>query len=190
MSIQTEIDRIAANVTAALTACTDKGASVPDGSTSDDLATIIAAIEAGGGGTIHGMSYVCGTFAAASDTKDVSVQHELGKVPIGALWWTDEDVNSLSSRCPIVGCAILQDTTTWYGVRAEVTEYYNNGNLSAYGGFKSATASINGGQYDPTVSVSTNSSVYTQATATSVKFHASANFPAGVEYKYVLFGGA
>lgn len=50
MSIQTEIDRIAGNVTAALAACADKGADVPTGSTSDDLAAIIAAIEAGGGG--------------------------------------------------------------------------------------------------------------------------------------------
>ena len=50
MSIQTEIDRIAGNVAAALEACGNKGVAVPSGSTSDDLPTIIAAIEAGGGG--------------------------------------------------------------------------------------------------------------------------------------------
>lgn len=48
MSIQTEIDRISGNVTAALAAIADKGVTVPDGSTSDALAGLIASIEAGG----------------------------------------------------------------------------------------------------------------------------------------------
>ena len=49
MSVQTEIDRISGNVSAALSAIAEKGVSVPDGSTSDALAELIAAIEAGGG---------------------------------------------------------------------------------------------------------------------------------------------
>ena len=44
MSIQSQINRIAGNVTAALTAIGNKGVTVPSGSDSDDLATLIAAI--------------------------------------------------------------------------------------------------------------------------------------------------
>lgn len=51
MSVQSEITRIQDNVTAALAAIADKGVTVPDGSTSDALATLIASIEAGGGST-------------------------------------------------------------------------------------------------------------------------------------------
>lgn len=46
MSIQTEIDRISGNVSAALSAIVEKGVTVPDGSTSDALAELIASIEA------------------------------------------------------------------------------------------------------------------------------------------------
>lgn len=49
MSVQTEIDRISGNITAALAAIADKGVTVPDGSTSDTLAELIQAIQAGGG---------------------------------------------------------------------------------------------------------------------------------------------
>lgn len=48
MSIQTEIDRISGNVSAALSAIVEKGVTVPYGSTSDALAELIASIEAGG----------------------------------------------------------------------------------------------------------------------------------------------
>lgn len=77
MSIQTEIDRIAANVTAALAACADKGASVPSGSTSDDLAAIIAAIEAGGGG----VSVAVGQFTLSEVQDNYTIEHNLGGIP-------------------------------------------------------------------------------------------------------------
>lgn len=50
MSIQTQIDRISGNVSAALSAIAEKGVTVPDGSNSDALADLILSIEAGGGG--------------------------------------------------------------------------------------------------------------------------------------------
>lgn len=50
MSVQTQIDRISGNVSAALSAIAEKGVTVPDGSNSDALASLIASIEAGGGG--------------------------------------------------------------------------------------------------------------------------------------------
>lgn len=50
MSIQSEIARIRGNVADALAAISAKGVTVPQGANSDDLATLIAAIESGGGG--------------------------------------------------------------------------------------------------------------------------------------------
>lgn len=52
MSIQSEITRISGNVSDALTAIANKGVTVPSGSNSDDLATLIGQIQTGGGGAI------------------------------------------------------------------------------------------------------------------------------------------
>ena len=49
MSVQSEIQRLSGNVSAALTAISNKGVTVPTGSKSDDLATLIAQISGGGG---------------------------------------------------------------------------------------------------------------------------------------------
>lgn len=49
MSISADISRIKSNVASALAAIADKGVTVPDGSTSDALAELIASIQAGGG---------------------------------------------------------------------------------------------------------------------------------------------
>lgn len=49
MSISSEISRISGNVSAALTAIGNKGVTVPAGSNSDDLATLIGSIQTGGG---------------------------------------------------------------------------------------------------------------------------------------------
>lgn len=51
MSIQSEINRISGNVANALTAIANKGVTIPAGSNSDDLATLIGQIQTGGGGT-------------------------------------------------------------------------------------------------------------------------------------------
>lgn len=49
MSISSEITRISGNVSDALTAIGNKGVTVPSGANSDDLATLIGAIQTGGG---------------------------------------------------------------------------------------------------------------------------------------------
>ena len=59
MSVQTEIDRISGNVSAALSAIAEKGVTVPDGSTSDALAGLIASIQEGEGGTDN---FIAGSF--------------------------------------------------------------------------------------------------------------------------------
>lgn len=51
MSIQSEITRLSGNISDALTAIANKGVTVPAGSNSDDLSTLIGQIQTGGGGT-------------------------------------------------------------------------------------------------------------------------------------------
>ena len=78
MSIATDVSRIKGNITAALAAIADKGVTVPDGSTSDALASLIASIEAGGGG-VTGITY--GIYIPAVTGYDHTIEHGLGVVP-------------------------------------------------------------------------------------------------------------
>lgn len=75
MSMQTEIDRISGNVSAALSAIAEKGVTVPDGSTSNTLAGLIASIEAGG------INAIAGTITVSSDVNNYELTHNLGEVP-------------------------------------------------------------------------------------------------------------
>ena len=86
MSVQTQIDRISGNVSAALSAIAAKGVTVPDGSTSDALAELIASIQAGGGGII----FSTGIFTPAEDATSCTIQHGLGVVPDIVAYWTQE----------------------------------------------------------------------------------------------------
>lgn len=78
MSIATDVSRIKGNITAALAAIADKGVTVPDGSTSDALAELIASIEAGGGGEIDFSPFSSakfGTFTISGiSTKTVTIE--------------------------------------------------------------------------------------------------------------------
>lgn len=78
MSIATDVSRIKGNITAALAAIADKGVTVPDGSTSDALASLIASIEAGGGG---GAKIATGSFTPAEDCNHYVITHNLGEKP-------------------------------------------------------------------------------------------------------------
>lgn len=60
----------------AITALTDKGVTVPDGSDVSGLAALISAIESGGGAKI-----AYGTFTPSSDLSHYEVTHNLGVVP-------------------------------------------------------------------------------------------------------------
>ena len=57
MSIQSEITRISGNVSDAFTAITNKGVTVPAGSTSDDLADLIGQITGSGGIDGNNLAY-------------------------------------------------------------------------------------------------------------------------------------
>lgn len=79
MSIATDVSRIKGNITAALAAIADKGVTVPDGSTSDALASLIASIEAGGGGGDKTLAY--GEFTPSIDCNVIEIEHGLGVQP-------------------------------------------------------------------------------------------------------------
>ena len=67
MSIQTELTRII-NAKAAIKAAIEgKGVTVPDATLLDGMASLIEAIEAGGGGSGTGSGYATGTYTVASD---------------------------------------------------------------------------------------------------------------------------
>ena len=77
MSVQSEINRIKGNVTAALAKIAEKGVTVPDGANSDNLEALIEAISAGGGG----YEVTCGIITPAEDTESLSFAHGLSKAP-------------------------------------------------------------------------------------------------------------
>lgn len=81
MSVQTQIDRISGNVSAALAAIANKGVTVPSGSTSDALAELIAAIEAGGGLPDGVSAITTGVYIPASNVKTSEIEHGLDVVP-------------------------------------------------------------------------------------------------------------
>ena len=78
--LETKINRIDTNVKNALAAIADKGVTVPEGSNSDSLAALIAAIEAGGGvSQLEVFTLVPSEDVNNSNT--ITVSHSLGKLP-------------------------------------------------------------------------------------------------------------
>lgn len=77
MSVQSEINRIKGNVTAALAKIAEKGVTVPDGANSDNLEALVEAISAGGG-----TNFATGTFTTTDDiTSNIVITHDLGVKP-------------------------------------------------------------------------------------------------------------
>lgn len=103
MSIGGNLQRIKGNITAALAAIADKGVTVPDGSTSDALAGLIASIQAGGGGVI----FSTGIFVPAEDATSCTIQHELGVVPDIVAYWS-QDVTTVA-KTMIFGVNAVRD---------------------------------------------------------------------------------
>lgn len=98
MSVQTQIDRISGNVSAALAAIANKGVTVPSGSTSDALAELIASIEAGGG-LPDGMAAIAtGTYTPAKDLHTGAIEHGLGVTPSFFFMCADVRVGESDSK--------------------------------------------------------------------------------------------
>lgn len=73
MSIQSEINRISGNIADALAAIAEKGVTVPNGSNSDALAGLIAAIQAGGIDLPDGYAMDYGTITLAESTYSLNI---------------------------------------------------------------------------------------------------------------------
>ena len=91
MSISSQISRISGNVSAALTAIANKGVTVPSGSDSDDLATLIAQISGGGSGTIT-ITDVANTTGTTAQIENVIATHHVIHLEFSDSTDTDIDV--------------------------------------------------------------------------------------------------
>lgn len=127
MSIQTEIDRISGNVSAALSAIVEKGVTVPDGSTSDALAELITSIEVGGGYDV-----IAGTFTPASDCdmyriingNDLTTTTGNYLVKYGILLseQADTDISTSSNYCFIATFGDIQKSVLTRGYNSSYTK--------------------------------------------------------------------
>lgn len=86
MSISSEITRISGNVSAALTAIGAKGVTVPSGSNSDDLASLIAQIETGGGSVTWETLYEGSATIVSSSPNYISILNFPETIGEGETW--------------------------------------------------------------------------------------------------------
>ena len=136
MSIQTEIDRISGNVSAALSAITEKGVTVPDGSTSDALAELITSIEVGGIRIEQGsVTFVetTNSYRFVNDEPDIFIAY------------VEDDSRPQYNSSKYVW-AFIQDTRrfTYHGNQRLTAYYigYNDGTKKYYTPFKGTYSSI------------------------------------------------
>lgn len=114
MSIATDVSRIKGNITAALAAIADKGVTVPDGSTSDALAGLIASIEAGGG---SGVKIASGTIVLSEPASQVEFVHDFGEdVNFFAIFTSESSATSSTGLfCALISrnrCVIARNNSS------------------------------------------------------------------------------
>ena len=122
MSIATDVSRIKGNITAALAAIADKGVTVPDGSTSDALAELIASIEAGGGGggVTESGEWACGTYTPSTTTTigtDNYVTIETGLASIRFFAFLYNQTVSYAAAYEFMMCVWDYNGGDYYGFR-------------------------------------------------------------------------
>lgn len=105
MGIASDWARIKGNINAALAAIAEKGVTVPDGSTSDALAELIAAIEAGG--SASGFAKVATGTVTTSHTRlsKLEIAHGLGVAPDFAMLYVE---TSVFDKSGIMGAIIFK----------------------------------------------------------------------------------
>lgn len=138
MSIQTELTRITNAKTAIKTAIEGKGVTVPDGTTLDGMAALIAGIEVGGG-----ISY--GTITIAEESNPYVITHGLGVRPsiIAFLYYPD---GVFSKKVP-VSISIVETSNS--GV---ISVTGNGTNGSDFKSLYFGTSKKNAWNYDANVS--------------------------------------
>ncbi len=121
MSVQTQIDRISGNVSAAFAVIAEKGVTVPEGSNSDALAGLIQAIQAGGGNIVSGSTSWATIPPSIVQTEFV---HNLGVAP--KLFLIYPAFNITSSTNKNIGIHLIST-----GSLGAISRY-SNGNLRIY----------------------------------------------------------
>ena len=132
MSIATDVSRIKGNITAALAAIADKGVTVPDGSTSDALASLISSIEVGGGG--YEVSF--GIINLAENSTTITFDHGLSKapdyvsifLPIGYNY--KSYANSLRTYYKKHGYASIDEKRDVYATRSSTSYVYHENSIA------------------------------------------------------------
>lgn len=137
MSIATDVARIKRNITAALAAIADKGVTVPDGSTSDALAGLIASIEAGGGYDV-----IAGTFTPGSDAETYRITNSgdlttttgnvLVKYGILLSEQADTDISTSNNYCSIVTFGDIKKSVLARGYNSSYTKSIISGSYGIY----------------------------------------------------------
>lgn len=94
MSIQSEITRISGNVSDALTAISSKGVTVPQGSNSDDLATLIGSIQTGGSGSASSLSDLSDVTITSAANSQVLLYNGTAWANTNAPWAEMTEVSS------------------------------------------------------------------------------------------------
>lgn len=167
MSIQTQIDRISGNVSAALSAIAEKGVSVPDGSNSDALHELILSIEAGGG-LPTGLSKVAfGTVTPSHNVSSVKITHGLGVAPNFAILFGTSGMPSGSYHMIATYVLYKSSSSVTY---ANASGYNSSNDLSIGGIYK--TVSTSSALTDTTCTFS-KSSYYAGTTSPNAMFSTS-----------------
>ena len=144
MSIQTEIDRISGNVSAALSAIAEKGVTVTDGSTSDALASLIASIEAGGGKIANG------TYTPNGTTSSIIFNHGLGVLPNLIVAYTTASIEELSVSRSLKGVIYYNGDRSLQTTEAQLcigVIKYNKSSI-AFNTYLTSTDVFNGDYFD------------------------------------------
>lgn len=174
MSVQSEINRISGNVTAALAAIAEKGVSVPDGSKSDALASLIAAIEAGGGDG-GGGQMATGTFTLSEDkalSLEITLEHNAGFVPkIFVIITSNSYVKYMVRQAAMI-------PAFWFASYEDNPNQY----ASFTAGYGSASYNSVCGEHRTLNTVPTETTVPLRSGASS------AILPAGVTYNWIAAG--
>lgn len=170
-------------VTAALSALTEKGVEVPEGTNVTGLAALIAAIESGGG------NISWGTFTLTSDTKDYIVTHDLGVVPdIFLFWMVNQKINGLTGNELFFGVNTSSSFKTLIGGSYSGASTIMTGNTTSSARYMTTLGSITsgGGSLTTLYGAPGSADATTIKLATSKESYFLCN---GIIYVWVAIGG-
>lgn len=120
-NLEPKINRIATAVTSALSALTAKGVTVPEGANVESLASLIASIEAGGGGG----NIVAGSFTPTSDVKTFKVNHNFNTRDICFVVFISENLANVDRGAAY--SSFIDGRKSW------VVRYNNNYSATMFG---------------------------------------------------------